>query len=205
MATMTNSFDMVVSEKELVAGKNQYVAKGKVAIYYPTLADLNIPNAQIKGKSDDGFPIYEDDLHTLVQDAVIAMVKSNARNKLTVSNGVVGLKEGASLPTTTEQLLESGGNSGAALQAIRDFLAAAKAWLATTGKSLPIQQQVYEFFKQPATISLIEDDKKRDRVRAYMTDFAATLSAEKLTAWNKRLTAIDEACSTVSALDDAEF
>lgn len=206
MATMTKSFDMVVSEKEVVNGKSQYVAKGKVAVHYPTLNELNIPNAVIKGESEEGFPLYEDGLHNYIQDAILAAVKANARNKLAVVNGVVGLKDGTTLPTTTEQLLESGGgNSGAALAAIREFLAAAKAWLATTGKSIAIQTQVFEFFRQPATISLIEDEKKRDRVRAYLTDFAATLSAEQLTSWNKRMTMIDEACSTISALDDENF
>ena len=202
MAKMNSSFEMVVSEKE----NGKYVPRGKVAVFYPTLADLNVLNATIKETSEDGFPVYADDLHAYTFDAVLAAVKANARNKLEVVNGTVRLKDGLQIAETTEQLLESGGgNNGAALQAIRDFLAAAKAYLATTGKSSGVQAAVLAFFTKPDTLALVDDISKREKVRQYLADFVSTITTEQATAWQRRIEAIDAQCDAVSALDSADF
>lgn len=201
MSQMTNSFKMVVSEK--VAGK--YQARGSVAVYYPTLQEVGVVGAVVKTSDEEGFPVYENDLHNYLFSSLLAAIKAAARNKLEVVNSVVQLREGCVIATTTEQLLEAGGTSGAALQAIRDFLAAAKVFLATTGKSEKIQAQVLGLFKQPDTISLIEDAAKRERVRSYLISFVATITEDQEASWGRRIAQIDEACNAVSALDDAEF
>jgi len=203
MPKMSNSFEMVVSEKE--GGK--YVPRGKVAVFYPTLADLNVINATVKETSEDGFPIYSDDLHQWMFDSCLASTKAAARNKLEVVSGVVRLKDGLAIAETTEQLLESGGgNNGAALQAIRDFLAAAKAWLATTGKSSGVQAAVLAFWTRVDTIALIEDRAKKEKIQQYLALFVETITVEQATAWQRRIEAIDAMCSSAdNALDSADF
>jgi len=191
---------MVVSEK--VNGK--YAPRGSVAVFYPTLADIGF-TAEVKEVSEEGFPVYADDLAQFTFDAVLAATKANARNKLEIVAGKVQLKEGCSIPETTEQLLESGGNTGAALAINREFLAAAKAFLATTGKSVAIQTAVLGFFRQTDTIGLVEDTAKREKIRGYLQDFIGTLSDEQLAKFAKRIEAIDNACDAVSALDDENF
>lgn len=205
MATnLTNSFKMVVSEKGLVDGKTAYVARGSVDVFYPLLADLGLV-AEIKATSEEGFPLYADERAQLAFDALLAMVKSAARNKLTIVNGAVALKENATIATTLEQLLESGsGNSGLALQQRREFLALAKAFLATTGKSQKIQEAVYGFMASPDTLALIDDDKKA-RTAVYLVDFVSSLTPEQRNTYARRINAIDEACNATSALDDAEY
>lgn len=200
MSQLINSFKMVVSEKE--GGK--YVPRGEVEVFYPILADLNI-SGEVKEKSDEGFPVYADDLHQYVFDGVLAAVKAAARNKLEVVNGKVRLKDGLSIASTTEQLLESGGNNGAALAAIREFLTAAKDFLTKTGKSQAVQAAILGFFNKPDTIALVEDAAKREKIRGYLLDFMQTATAEQAGKWARRAEVINAACDAACALDDADF
>lgn len=201
MAKLTNSFQMVVSEK--VSGK--YQPRGEVQVFYPTLADMGFLEAEVKETSEDGFPVYASDLAQFTFDGILAAVKANARNKLEIVNSKVQLKEGCSIPDSTEALLESGGNNGAALAINREFLAAAKAFLANSGKSAAIQAAVLGFFRQVDTIALVEDAGKREKIRGYLQDFASTLNDADLAKFAKKLETIDNACDAVSALDDEEF
>ena len=201
MAKLTNSFQMVVSEK----ANGKYQPRGEVTIFYPTLADMGFPEAEVKEIAEDGFPVYTSDLAQFTFDGILAAVKANARNKLEVVDGKVQLKEGCAIPETTEALLESGGNTGAALALNREFLARAKAFLATSGKSAAIQAAVLGFFRQVDTIALVEDEGKREKIRGYLTDLAAAMTDEELAKFAKKLETIDNACNAVSALDDEDF
>ena len=149
MATYT----MEVSKKE----DGKYVKVSEVEVYYPLLSDLGISVEPAK-LDEEGFPIYSDDKHQYVFDAILAAVKAQARNKLTPQTGE--LKPGLSIATSVEELLESGGNKGDALAAVREFLAAFKAYLATTSKSAKIQAAVYELARNRSSVALQEDDRK---------------------------------------------
>lgn len=207
MATvLKNTFEMIVSEKGLVNGKNQYVPRGKVAVPYPTLEDLDI-TAIVKETTEEGFPIYQEEKHNFLFDALLAAVRASARNKLTIVNGVVQCKEGLNIADTLESLMEAGtaGGNGKALQDIRDFVNAFRAYMATTGKSSGVQAAVVAFADKPATISLVEDASKREKIAAYVGDFVATISEEDAARWNRRITQIADACSNESVLDAEDF
>lgn len=192
------SYTMEVSKKEEVDGKPQYVKQGEVVVAYPILSDLGI-SIEPKESDTDGFPVYADEKVQYVFDAVLAAVKAQARNKLV--SGTATLKPGLSIATTVEELLESGGNKGDALAAIREFLAAFKAWLPSTGKAEKVQAAVYNLARSTATVSLQPDDKKV-KFSTYLQDFAETLNSEQAARFNRALMNLNEACTAGDALDD---
>lgn len=187
-----------VSKKEVVDGTNQYVKQGDVVVYYPTLKELGIEIEESKNDAD-GFPVYADEKVQYVFDAVLAAVKAQARNKLV--SGTATLKPGLSIASTVDELLESGGNKGDALAAAREFLAAFKAWLPTTGKSEKVQAAVYELARNKAAVS-IQSDEKKQKFSVYLGNFAESLTEEQAARFSRPLLALNEACEAGDALDD---
>ena len=192
-----NKYTMIVSKKEEVKGKNEYVKKGEVEVFYPLLSELGFA-VEPEKSDEEGFPIYKDEKAQYVFDAVLAAVKSAARNKLVT--GTATLKPGLSIASTIEELME-GVNKGDAFAATREFLAAFKAFLPSTKKSEKVQAAVFDLAKNKAGLSLQPDDKKA-KFLVYITDFTATLNAEQATRFERALTALEEACTAGDALDD---
>jgi len=189
------SYTMEVSKKE----NGAYVKQGEVVVYYPLLSELGL-NAETDKTDDDGFPIYSDDKVQYVFDAVLAAVKAQARNKLV--SGSAELKPGLSIASTVEELLESGsGNKGEALAAVREMLAAFKAFLPTTGKSEKYQLAAYNAARQRDSITVMTDDKKQ-KMQALINAFAESLTAEQAARFSRPLLAINEACESGDPFDE---
>ena len=185
---------MEVSKKE----NGAYVKQGDIEIFYPLLSELGL-NVEPTKNDEEGFPIYSDEKVQYVFDAVLAAVKAQARNRLV--SGTATLKPGLSIASTVEDLLESGGNKGDALAAIREFLAAFKDWLPKTGKSEKVQAAVYELARNKASVALQSDDKKA-KFAVYLAGFAETLTTEQVARFSRPLLALNEACEAGDALDD---
>lgn len=183
------SFNMEVSKK--VDG--QYEKQGEVVVYYPLLSDLGIA-VEPQKDDDEGFPVYADDKVQYVFDAVLAAIKAQARNKLV--SGTATLKAGLSIAATVEELLESGGgNRGQALAIVREFQNAFKAWLPSTGKSAAVQSLALTYAKNKEALALADADRKQ-KFGKYLTDFAASLSAEDAAKFSRPLLALQEAIET---------
>lgn len=192
-----NKFIMEVSQKDKEAGK--YVKQGEVTVFYPTLKELGF-EVEAEKNDEDGFPIYNDDKHQFAFDSVLAAVKAQARNRLV--SGTATLKDGAKIAETVEELLESGaGNKGDALAAVREMLAAFKAWLPKTGKSEKVQAAVYDLASNRKGLALQPQDKK-DKFAGYLTNFAETLTEEQAARFSRPLIALSEACEANEALED---
>ena len=189
-----NTYNMEVSKKE----NGAYVKQGEIQVFYPLLSELGLAVEPTKN-DEEGFPIYSDEKVQYVFDAVLAAVKAQARNRLV--SGTATLKPGLTIASTVEELLESGGNKGDALAAVREFLAAFKAWLPKTGKSEKVQAAVYELARNKASVALQSDDKKA-KFAVYLSGFAETLNAEQVARFSRPLLALNEACEAGDALDD---
>jgi len=188
------SYTMEVSKKE----NGAYVKQGEVEVFYPLLNELGL-SVETDKFDDEGFPVYGDEKVQYVFDAVIAAVKAQARNKLV--SGTATLKPGLVIASTVEELMESGGNKGDALAAVREFLAAFKTWLPSTGKSEKLQAAVYELARNKAAISLQSDDKK-SKFAGYLAQFAETLSEEQAARFSRPLLALNEACESGDPFDE---
>ena len=189
-----NTYKMEVSKKE----NGAYVKQGEIEVFYPLLSELGLDVEPTKN-DEEGFPIYSDEKVQYVFDAVLAAVKAQARNRLV--SGTATLKPGLTIASTVEELLESGGNKGDALAAVREFLAAFKAWLPKTGKSEKVQAAVYELARNKASVALQSDDKKA-KFAVYLSGFAETLNAEQVARFSRPLLALNEATEAGDALDD---
>lgn len=188
------SFTMEVSKKEDGAYKKQ----GDITIFYPLLNELGL-QVEHEKEDEDGFPVYADEKVQYVFDAVLAAVKAQARNRLV--SGTATLKPGLSIASTVEELLESGGNKGDALAAVREFLAAFKAWLPKTGKSEKVQAAVYELARNKSAVS-IQSDEKKEKFAKYLTDFAQTLTEDQAARFSRPLLSLNEACQPGDVLDE---
>lgn len=189
------SYTMEVSKK--IDGA--YVKQGDVIVFYPLLSELGLA-VEPKEYDKEGFPVYEADAVQYTFDAVLAAVKAAARNKLV--SGTATLKDGAKIAESVEELLESGGgNKGDALAAVREFLAAFKAWLPSTGKKEAVQSAVYDLASNRKGLALQTADKKQ-RFAIYLADFAETLNEEQAARFSRPLLVLNECCEAADALDD---
>ncbi len=183
------SYMMEVNKK--VNGKYQPV--GKVEVYYPTLADFGL-NVESKD-GEDGFPVYTDSKMQWLADAAIAATKAIVRNRLV--SGTVELKEGLTIPSSLDELMEGGsGNKGEGLAIAREFLADFKAWLASTGKPQVVQKSIYDVLRVPESI-VAQPQAKKDALRdTYLAGFVDSLDEEKVERYDKRIALIAEYCSS---------
>ena len=188
------SYTMEVSKKE----NGAYVKQGDVEIFYPLLKELGV-SVDPEKFDDEGFPVYSDEKVQYVFDAVLAAVKAQARNRLV--SGTATLKPGLTIASTVEELLESGGNKGDALAAVREFLAAFKAFLPSTGKSEKVQAAVYELARNKAAVA-IQSDEKKEKFQVYLANFTETLTPEQAARFSRPLLGLEDACQASDALDD---
>jgi len=189
------SFIMEVSKKE----NGAYVKQGEVTIFYPLLNELGF-DVEVEKEDEDGFPVYADEKAQYAFDAVLAAVKAQARNKLV--SGTATFKDGQKIAETVAELLESGSaNKGDALAAVREMLAAFKAWLPKTGKKEAVQAAVYDLAANRKGLALQTADKKAKFLN-YITDFAVTLTPEQAVRFTRPLEALQAACASADALDD---
>lgn len=202
------SYQMVVSKKE----GGEYKPVGSVAVFYPELSELGFDvqptgyevlndKGEVSGTSAEGtgFPVYADDKVQYLFDAALSSVKAAARNKLV--SGTVTLKEGNKIAETVEELLATAERSGEALKNRREFLDAFKKFLATTGKSLAVQEAISRLVAAPANIPL-QPDSVKDKLPGYLANFATTLNAEQAAKYGRYLVAIEEQCQGANALLD---
>lgn len=193
------SYKMVVSKKEEVKGSMQYVKQGEIEVFYPLLSDLGFA-VEPQKDDEEGFPIYEDSKAQYAFDAVLAAVKAAARNKL--KPGTADLKDGASIASTLEELLEGGGaNRGDALAAVREMQAAFKAWLPSTGKKETVQAAVYDLAANRAGLRLQTTDRKQ-KFLGYLADFAESLNETQAARFERPLKALEADCEAVDAADE---
>lgn len=198
-----NKYNLEVSKKD----NGKYVPVGNIDIYYPLLSDLGFavePKAVELDKDgkeiNQGLPVYADDKHQFAFDAVFAAVKADARNKLVT--GTATLKDGASIAETMEDLLAVAERDGAALKALREMLNAFKEWLAkNSGKSTAVQTAILSLASNKKGL-VLQPAEKKAKFQGYLDSFAASLTPEQITAWERPIAALGEAATSADPLDD---
>lgn len=199
---------MPVSQKEMVAGKNQFVEKGKIEVTVPTLADCAgfVTNAKQKEGADgtdaEGLPIYETDEANFIQAAIIAAVKVMVRNRVEIVNGEVKLKDGQSIPTNWAELVaESDRTNGEALAILREAKDAFGKWVATLNKSEGATKTLTQLFNVKAARQTQSNDKKA-KFGEYVNQFMESLSVESLERFSKVFASIAEDLKTTEEAND---
>lgn len=170
------------------------VKVGEVAIVIPTLDDIvaHVAGAKVK-EEQDGLPLYDNDVANWVQSAMEAAAKAAARNKL--KPGTAELRDGLKIATNWEEFCaesERGGN-GAALALLREVKDMFSKYVATLGKSENVQKVIVTLFSSKTSLAAATDDTK-GKMKKYVEDFAATLSAEDMERFERPLDNILTEC-----------
>lgn len=170
------------------------VKVGEVAIVIPTLDDIvaSVAGAKVK-EEQDGLPLYDNDVANWVQSAMEAAAKAAARNKL--KPGTAELRDGLKIATNWEEFCaesERGGN-GAALALLREVKDMFSKYVATLGKSENVQKVIVTLFSSKTSLAAATDDTK-GKMKKYVEDFAATLSAEDMERFERPLDNILTEC-----------
>lgn len=167
---------------------------GEVAIVIPTLEDIaaQVVGAKVK-EEQDGLPVYDNDVANWVQSAMEAAAKAAARNKL--KPGTVDLRDGQKIATNWEEFCaesDRGGN-GAALALLREVKDLFSKYVAGLGKSEQVQKVLVTLFSSRTSLAAATVDTKQ-KMKAYVEAFAATLSPEEMERFERPLDNILTEC-----------
>lgn len=191
---------MEVTQTVTTAGKTERKAVGEVVIHVPTLDGLIADAVLVTDEktkapmlTDDGLPVYADDKHNFILNAIYAAVKAQARNKLVPKTTT--LKDGAVIAIDWEGLTaESAGTSGIHLVLVREVKELFAKYIATLGKTANVQANITKAFNSPELLKASTADIK-GKILAYVTDFMETLSEADQTKYVKYLTKVADAGS----------
>jgi hypothetical protein len=188
---------MEVNKKE----GGEYKLVGSVDVPVFALNDFGI-EVIANGKDDNGLPLYNDAKLQYVQDAITAAIKAAARNKLV--GGSIVTKAGNKIATTVAELMESSGNSGAALALHRDFLAAFTAYLLTSGKNAKVQALYSSMVKNKASIAL-STEARRTGLATQLEAFINAISESDQEKYLGIVEGLSSLCDNSADLDDSDL
>jgi hypothetical protein len=172
---------------------------GEQVVTIPTLEDFTaqLVAAKIKagdeGKDEEGLPVYDNDVANWIMSAVVSAAKAAARNKLIP--GTAELRPGVKIATNWEEFCaesDRGGN-GAALQLLREVKEDFTKWVKTLGKNEATQNVMVTLFSSKAALKVATNDTK-GKIKAYVEQFAESLSVEQAERYERPLTSVLETC-----------
>lgn len=176
MATIKFELSQTVSE----GGKNVRQKLEDLAVYCPTLKEFGIDVEPVEFDKATGEAVYESNAHKFIYSAVVAAVKTAARNKFQPKSAT--LRVGAKIAETLEELVApTVSNKGAALVERRQLLDMFKQWLAASGKPEAVQRLLLGMLDKTDNLLLQEADKKL-KIQGYFNAFGEAV-AERLTEW----------------------
>lgn len=189
------SFQMDVSKKDPKTSK--YVKQGEITVTTPLLADVAPFMAAAITSEEEGVPVYDSPEANWLMSAILSYVKAGARNKLV--SGTANLKDGLKIPETWAEFTAEGVRGGGeALAILREAKAAFAEWIGKQGKSENVQNTLITLFGNRAALSL-QSTKNKDKMKAYVEEFAAALEEAQLERMSRPIEAVLEACSSEEA------
>lgn len=151
---------------------------GELDIFAPSLRAFGIDIDPV-GVEDDGSLKYSELPVQWLYGAVLAAVKSNARNKL--QKGSVELKPGNKIATTLEELITPAESGSAVLAERRTLIELFKGYLAGLDKAENVKRLLLTFLEKPETLAL-QPAEQRAKIQVYFLEFGDKVE-DKLTAW----------------------
>jgi hypothetical protein len=200
-----NQVKMAVTSLNAKTKKREPV--GEVVIHVPLLDELGIKADQLIDADkkpvfdDDGLPVYADDKYNFAQNAIYAAVKAQARNKLEA--GTATLKAGATISTNWDELTAEANRegSGAALVLYRELKTLFSTYINSTTKSAGAKAMIINLFGTKNAL-IAQDAVNKGKMKAYVAEFATTLTPETLAKYMKPLEAVTALCDTTTDAED---
>lgn len=168
---------------------------GEQAVTIPTIEDIlsHVVAAKVKENDEEGLPVYDNEPTNWVFSAIVSAAKAAARNKLIP--GTADLRPGVKIATNWEEFCaesDRGGN-GAALQLLREVKEDFAKWVKTLGKNEATQNVMVTLFSSKAALKVATNDTK-GKIKAYVEQFAESLSVEQAERYERPLTSVLETC-----------
>lgn len=192
------SIIMEVTQTLVKAGGNERVKVGEVMVNVPSVADLmpDAVQATKEGKPEydtEGLPVFTDNKHNWIQQAIFAQAKAQARNKLKPKTAE--LKDGAKIAETWEELTAVNTGGGAEhLALIREVKGLFGKWAASLGKSQAAYNNMTDLFNDPKALKVAKDTTK-EKMAAYLSEFLDTLSDAEAAKYASYLEKVEAATS----------
>ena len=185
----------------------KHVKVGDVSYMLPLLSAFGLTHEQAtddKGAAlfEDGIPVYKDEAANWLQSAVAAYIKVQVRNR--IDNKTAKPKAGCAVPMTMQEILavsERAGN-GAALQIITQAKKDFAAWVASLGKSEKARILLNTIFGNKDSLR-VQDATNKAKMAGYLADFAESLDANKLAAYQRYIESLLEICQQTDDEEDA--
>lgn len=194
--TLAAAIQMAVSKNVDKGGKTVRENVGSIELYSPTLAAFGINVEPTGADKDTGELTYANLDHQWLYSAILAAVKSNARNKL--APGSTSVKAGTKLPTTLEELVTPSENTSTVLADRRALFDYFKGFLATLEKPENVKRLLISFLEKPELLGVQPADK-RAQIKPYFEQFGQTIEA-RLNEWQ-----FDYLLSVVAQCDAEEI
>lgn len=201
------AINMEVTQSITKDGKASREKVGDVTIYVPSVSELVADAVQATDKegkaltNDDGLPVFTDDKHNWLQNAIYASVKASARNKLVPKT--TNLKDGQAIATDWATLTAEAVGTGAVhLTLAREVKALFAKYMATLGKSAKAQEIATNLFNNLDVLAH-SDDVTKGKLLDYFASFSETLTAEEVEKYSRHLTKVmDTAQAEAIEADD---
>jgi hypothetical protein len=197
---MFKSIVMAISKKE----NGKHVEIGKQTVFVPLLKDI-LPfvgsNVQMKdGKEveEDGIPVYESKEANWIQDAILAAVKAQARNK--IDNKTANLKDGQKIPENWDELTAEGVRDGSGLALAREFKTAFAEWVAKQSLSEAAANTLITLVSNKSALS-VQQASTKAKVKARLEAFAESLDEATMEKFLRPLENVTKACDEVASED----
>jgi predicted lipoprotein with Yx(FWY)xxD motif len=184
-------------------------AVGSVLIYLPLLASFGVSATQaVDSKTneplvdDDGIPVYTDDNANWLQKAIYTQVKAQARNRLAPAS--VDLKNKDLAIATNFAMLTAdnlGGGTGKGLEIMREVKALFNTYVEGLKKSKAAEQLIIGLFAKKDNLR-VQDSSTKAKMNTYITEFAATLSPEQISKYEKFITEMIDITEETADLND---
>jgi len=202
--------------------EKERIVVGYAMVPYPSLADFGITAIQAKDEKDgkplvgdDGIPVYADDKHDYLQQAIAASVAAKVRNYFSGTIKAKPAKEdlvailspdaGKQLPVDFETLTAESARSGEALKIRREAKADFEAFLQGKNKKANVVAALGELFYNSARVLGSASPKYVEALGMHCEDWSKGLTAEKQARFAPKLAELNESLNAAVEAEELDL
>jgi len=203
--------------------EKERIVVGYAMVPYPSLADFGITAVQAKDEKtgelmvgkDDGIPVYADDKHDYLQQAIAASVAAKVRNYFSGTIKAKPAKEdlqavlspdaGKQLPVDFETLTAESARSGEALKIRREAKADFEAFLQGKNKKANVIAALGEPFYNSARVLGSASPKYVEALGMHCEEWGKGLTAEKQARFAPKLAELNESLNAAVESEELDL
>lgn len=201
--------------------EKERIVVGYAMVPYPSLADFGITATQARDEKgvlqigEDGIPVYADDKHDYLQQAIAASVAAKVRNYFSGTIKAKPAKEdllsvlspdaGKQLPVDFETLTAESARSGEALKLRREAKADFEAFLQGKNKKANVVAALGELFYNSARVLGSASPKYVEALGMHCEEWSKGLTAEKQARFAPKLAELNESLNAAVESEELDL